>query len=220
MEFNEKDAYTIYCCDVETTGLLDECDVIELSMLRLTSTKNGFDEEQKTWCIKALNIEAIQAEALKINGHKYEDITWQSEYGKNTYKEPKDVIQEIELWMMDDEKSSIDRIFLGQNADYDKKMLENMWKRAGTEQTFPFNLAKGNRILDTKQLALLVDVCTGKRRARYDLTGLVKAFGIKKGKSHTATDDTKMTSDLAVKVISAVRQAIIEHFNEAYIEEK
>ena len=75
--------YVLYVADCETTGFnFVTNDVIEVSFYRLS------DGVQKTWCIKPLNVETIGAEALRVNGHKYEDLIHQTKYGKEIYREP------------------------------------------------------------------------------------------------------------------------------------
>ena len=193
------DSYALIICDCETTGLSPiKNDVIEISMIRLTlNDKNEYDEEQKTWCLRPLDISTIEEEALAINKHELNDLLHNTQYGKDTYKEPSEVIIEIEKWIAEDGFSSVD-----------------------SSQTFPFSLERNNRIIDTKELAILVDICNNRRRLRYDLSGLVKAFGVKKGKAHRAAEDTKMTADLFVKIVKAVRGALREHFGDAYLKDE
>lgn len=213
------DSYIIYVIDTETTGLIHSVhDVIEISAIRLIDTGSGFTEEQKTWLVKALNPSSAEMEALKINGHKLEDISWQTEYGKNNYVDANDVVADIEKWILEDGFSSMDRIFAGQNPIFDIEALKSLWKKTGNENTFPFSLERNNRIIDTKQIAAFIDVCNGKRRLRYDLSGLVKSFGIKKGKAHRAAEDTKMTADLLVKFITGIQAPVKESFKDCYLE--
>ncbi len=209
--------YIIYVCDTETTGLDNTLnEVIEVSFLRvyLNFSDDGSiktSEDQKTWCIKAYNAQSIQDDALKINGHKREDILHQSKFGQENYLEAKDVIAQIELWMLDDFHSSLDRIFAGQNPMFDIGFLQKLWKEHSTIESFPFAIQNGNRVLDTKQLAILTDVCLGQRREKYNLTSLAKDFGITRRKAHRAEDDTRMTADLLIKFISAMRPSIVQN---------
>ena len=86
--------YVIYVADVETTGLDSRIhDVIELSLNRLS------DNVQKTWCLKPLNIPGIDPGALRVNGHKLEDLKHETKHGRETYLDPRKVIVEIENWM-------------------------------------------------------------------------------------------------------------------------
>ena len=83
--------YVIYVGDTETTGLDSRLnDVIELSLCRLT------DGEQKTWCLRPINPGNIDQGALRVNGHKIEDLTGQTKEGREKYLDPNKVIIEIE----------------------------------------------------------------------------------------------------------------------------
>jgi len=214
----ENVGYTIYVCDTETTSLNPETgDVIEVSMCRLLISKDGKHErEQKTWLIKALNPAGIEDEALAVSGHKREDITHFSKFGKENYRLAADVVAEIEEWIACDDVSAIDRIFAGQNPMFDVSHLQALWRKVGCENTFPFALEKGNRIIDTRQIAILIDLCTGRRRQYYNLSSLVKAFGVKKGKAHQAAEDVRMTTDLLLAYLEPLISIIVEKFSNCY----
>jgi len=200
-------SFVIYICDTETTGLdPQENDVIEVSFWRLS------DNEQKTWCAKAVNTEAISDKALKVNKHKKEDILLKTAFGKETYKEPADVISEIEVWTMGDGVSIEDRVFVGQNPQFDYDFLRGFWEKANSIETFPFS----NFIIDTIQLTKFIDLCTGKRRQRYNLSSLVKDFGVVKGKAHRAAEDVKMTKDLFLRQFEPIKDIVAEKFDAAY----
>jgi DNA polymerase III epsilon subunit-like protein len=210
--------YIIYVIDTETTGIDPvEHDVIEISAARFTLGNTNID--QKTWLLKALNPASITERALEVNKHKRADITHQTAYGRKHYLEPADVILDIEQWFMDDDESSMDRIFAGQNVMFDVRMLLNLWRKVDSSDTFPFDIdsvSRGNRIIDTKQLALIVDICTGHRRQYYNLGTLVKFFGAKKAKAHTAAGDVQMTTDLFMKILEVFTPAAIEKFSKLY----
>lgn len=214
------EGYVIYINDTETTGLDPVLnDVIEISMSRLTPKDNGdYDEEQKTWCLKALNPKTIQDDALKINGHKREDILCLTKYGKETYRLPTEVVDEIETWMLTDNVSSVDRIFAGQNPNFDINAMKELWKRCGRvgEDDFPFYIRNGNRVVDTKQIVALFDICTGRRRKYYNLGSIVKALGVKKGKAHQAAEDVRMTKDVLLKLISMIKIVVATQFKDCY----
>ena len=82
------DGYVLYCIDIESTGLDPSLhDVIEISMCRMTPKGvDDYEEEQKTWLVKAMNPVTIQDEALRINGHKREDICHQTALGAKIIK--------------------------------------------------------------------------------------------------------------------------------------
>lgn len=213
--------FIVYVVDTETTGLSPiENDVIEISMCRLILEGNVPKTEQKTWLLKALNPRTIQDEALAVNGHKREDILHISKFGRDNYKIPSDVIAEIELWIMEDDVSTVDRVFAGQNPMFDVQALQELWKKAGSPTTFPFALDKGHRIIDTTQIVTLFDVCVGKRRLYYNLGSLVKAFGIKKGKAHQAAEDVRMTTDLLIKLMSPIKKVVADSFQDCYPNEE
>ena len=208
--------YIIYVVDTETTGLSAiENDVIEISARRFVMSDCN-NTEQKTWYLKAMNPQTISDEALNINKHKREDILHLTKAGKEKYMLPEEAVSDIEKWIMTDEVSAMDRILVGQNIDFDIKALNALWSKLGCSNTFPFNLEKGARTLDTKMIATLIDVLMGKRRRYYNLGTLVKSFGVKKRTAHRAEDDVIMTSDLFVKMINPLIKSAKESFDDCY----
>ena len=211
--------YILYVCDTETTGQdPQKHDVIEVSFWRIDSKILSGEKielnEQKTWYLTPLNSQAIEEKALYINKHKREDILHQTTEGRELYKNPHETIDEIEAWIMDDDVSLDDRVFIGQNPKFDYDFLVELWKKTGNENSFPFSPF----ILDTIQIARMIDVCMGKKRSRYNLGSLVKDFGVTKARAHRAADDTKMTKDLVVKQLSPIYNIIREHFKDYYTE--
>ena len=197
----------IYCIDTETTGLDPLLnDVIEVSFWRMT------DDDQKTWLIRALNEEHITEKALKINGHNRDDIMVRTAIGKQNYRDPADVVSEIESWIISDGSSVEDRVFLGQNPAFDYDFLKQLWVKAGSPDTFPF----GRTMIDTIQLVRLIDYCSGKKRDKYNLSSLIKDFGVTKQKAHRAAEDVKMTKDLFLKIIEPIKTHISESFKYSY----
>jgi len=184
--------YELYICDTETTGL-DYVDnsPIEISIIRF-STK-----EQKTWKLKALNEDKINLGSLKVNGHKLEDITHKTKIGKETYLDPKNVIIDIENWIMEDNLGAEERIICGHNVDFDKNMLKFLWKKLDSLDTFPF----GRRSLDSFQLEFFLDMIAKSYKESYSLSSLLKKYGVKNEKAHTAEADTKATASLFEKII-------------------
>jgi DNA polymerase III alpha subunit (gram-positive type) len=211
------DQYVLYVQDTETTGLVPGVnEIIEVSFLRIFLKESGPVREQKTWLIRAKKPDTIDDEALAINKHKREDILWQTKFGKENYKEPADAIVEIEAWINEDEMSAHDRVFAGQNPMFDYNHMVEFWKGLDSEDTFPFINGHNKLILDTKQIALFFDVCLGKKREKYGLSSLIKSFGVKKGKTHRADDDARMTADLLQVFIDGSKGSIAESFKDSY----
>jgi DNA polymerase III alpha subunit (gram-positive type) len=171
-----------YHCDTETTGL--DCfknDIIEISFLRAESN------EQKTWLIQPINFDSIQLDALKVNGHKLEDLKHETKYGLN-YRKPSDVIIEIENWLAEDNLTSEDRFLIGHNISFDQYFMKFLWSKCNSSETFPF----GRKILDTLQQARFIDKISNTKRDSYSQVSLAKEFGIKIEKAHSAADDTRV----------------------------
>jgi DNA polymerase III epsilon subunit-like protein len=191
--------YVIYVGDVETTGLDSRLhDVIELSLIRL------IDNEQRTWCIKPFNLADIDAGALRVNGHKLEDLKHETKYGKETYKDPIKTIVEIENWIMDDGFPTERRILCGQNIAFDKERLEQLWIKSNSKDSFPF----GRRTLDTMQIELFLDWCRGFMDEAYSLANLTKKYGVKNDKAHSAAADTKATREVFDKQVDFFKKCL------------
>jgi DNA polymerase III alpha subunit (gram-positive type) len=202
-------SYSIYVFDCETTGLDPQLnDIIEISFLRLS------DGEQKTWCMKPLNVLEISDGALKVNGHKREDILWQTPIGRETYKEPKDIVPEIEAWIISDGSPIEDRVLVGQNVRFDYDFSKELWAKTEAADSFPFK----DFLIDTMQIARFIDLCTEKKRTRYNLGSLVKDFGITKTKAHRAEGDVKMTKDLFLAQFNPIKEFLAKTFSDKYTE--
>jgi len=192
--------YVIYVADVETTGLDSRTsDVIELSLHRLT------DNVQKTWCIKPFNPDGIDADSLRINGHKREDILHQTKEGRERYLDPLKVMVEIENWTMEDGVRTSERILAGQNIGFDVDFLEQMWLKGQAKDSFPFSI---KRMLDTMQIEFFMDLCKGKMSEGYSLKNLTSKYGLKNEKAHTAAADVKVTKDILLKQIEIFKKAL------------
>jgi DNA polymerase III epsilon subunit-like protein len=193
--------FTIYVLDTETTGLdSDKNEIIEISFYRLS------DDVQKTWFLKPNNYDSIQPDALRINGHKLEDLNLSTKYGKETYQDPAKVIVEIENWMGDDLGTSEDRVLVGQNPSFDIGFMKTLWAANKSSETFPFG--KRPFVLDTRQIALFMDIATNKRNDYYNLGSLVEKYGVKKEKSHRSDSDTRMTKDVFLAQMQIVADAL------------
>jgi len=189
--------YVFYVADCETTGLDSRLhDIIELSLLRLS------DGEQKTWYIKPINPNNIEAAALRINGHKLEDITWQTKAGRDRYMEPAKAIIEIENWMMEDGVPAEQRMLVGQNIAFDRERFEQLWIKCNSKDSFPF----GRRVMDTMIIEVFLDWCKTqlsglnfKMAEGYSLNNLTKKYGVKNDKAHAADADVRATRDVFLK---------------------
>jgi DNA polymerase III epsilon subunit-like protein len=186
----------IYYCDVESTGLdFYKHSPIEISLIR-NSTK-----EQKTWFLAPLDIENIDLDALKMNHNKYEDVIGKTKEGKLKYIDPRKVLIDIENWIVDDNMTTNERWLCGHNIAFDKYMLEFLWKKCNTFDSFPF----GRRMLDTMQVQLLLDLKDNALSDNYTLSNCIKRYGIKNAKAHSAEADIKATSELFLKQISLMK---------------
>jgi DNA polymerase III alpha subunit (gram-positive type) len=191
--------FEIYGLDCETTGLsyLDH-EIIEMSFYRLS------DDSQKTWCLKPANPDKCEQEALRINGHKIEDLKHQTKFGVETYRDPGLVLVEVENWFLEDCVAPTDRILLGQNCIFDLQFLQSLWKTYASLETFPFG--KRPALLDTMQIARFLDIVEGKRNDFYNLGSLVDRYGVKKEKAHQAAADTRMTKEVFLAQLRKVQE--------------
>lgn len=190
----------LYVIDAETSGLSAQkgCEIIELSIYRLS------DHTQKTWCLRPTNFDAIEPEALRINNHKFDDLRHLTKFGAETYLDPAKVIVDIENWMAQDLVSSGERVLCGQNIQFDLTFMEKLWADNNATETFPFG--KRPLLLDTKQIALFLDVATGEKSEFYNLSSLVNKYGVKKEKAHRADSDTRVTKNVLLKQLDMVSQ--------------
>jgi DNA polymerase III alpha subunit (gram-positive type) len=177
--------YSIIGADCETDGLDPRKNSpIEVCFYKLNS------DECRTWCLKTLTApEDIQNEALKINGHKRGDILHLTASSKEKYLIPQDTLAEMENWLMEDGAATDQRMLLGHNIRFDHEMLSCLWRRCGSEGTFPFNT---KYMIDTMTIEFSLDYASGKFGEGYSLRNLVKKYGLRNEKSHTAEADTKV----------------------------
>lgn len=199
--------FAIYILDTETTGLDPLTnEVIEISIYRLN------DNVQRTWCIKPDKYDTISPDSLRINGHKIQDLKHQTEFGKETYQVLKKVLPDIENFFMEDGEASDARILVGQNCSFDLGFIKEMWLKENTMDTFPF----GNRpkMIDTMQLALFLDLVNGERSQYYNLGSLIKKYGIKNTKAHSATADTLATKELFMAQLNYTKSKLSEKVDE------
>lgn len=194
--------YIFYVCDTETTGLsATEHDVIELSLYRLGA---DIEAAQKTWCLKPLNPNNVEPAALRINGHKIDDLTHKTKEGRDRYIDPNVALIEIENWLVEDGFPAEKRCLIGQNISFDKERLENLWIKCGSKDSFPF----GRRYMDTMIFALMMDYAEGTFSDNYSLSGLIKKYGIKNTKAHSAAADVLATKELFEAQMSDIRKKL------------
>lgn len=190
----------MYVTDTETTGLISHInDIIELSLYRLN------DNTQKTWFVKPINIDAIDLGALRVNGHKIEDLRLETKYGRDTYQDPMKTIIEIENWIAEDGAPTENRILCGHNVHFDKNMLEQFWIKCNSKDSYP--LSK-KRTLDTMQIEFFLDLCKGSMAEGYSLFNLTKKYGVKNEKAHSAASDTKTTKEILEKQIEIFKKIL------------
>jgi DNA polymerase III epsilon subunit-like protein len=191
--------YVIYVCDTETTGLdARENDIIELSLYRLT------DNVQKTWFFRPLNYNTIDAGALRVNGHKIEDLKLETKYGRETYLDPVKTLVEIENWIAEDGVPNENRVLCGQHIAFDKAGLEQLWKKCDAKDSYPF----GRRSFDTMMIEFFMDWCKGSMADGYSLANLVRKYGIKNEKAHSAAADTKATKEVFEKQVEYFKKIL------------
>lgn len=192
--------YVIYLADTETTGLDSRSnDIIELSLYRLN------DDMQKTWFIKPIDVTAIDPGALRVNGHKMEDLKLETKYGRETYKDPMKVIVEVENFIAEDGLPTDNRILCGHNVHFDKNMLEQFWIKCQSSDSYPLSR---KRTLDTMQIEFFLDWCKGSMAEGYSLANLVKKYGVKNEKAHSAAADTKATKEVFVKQVEIFKKIL------------
>lgn len=194
--------FSIYVLDTETTGTIPtEHDVIEVSIYRLN------DDQQKTWYLKPLNYASISKDALRVNGHKLEDLKLETKDGREKYKDPNKVLVEIENWLAEDGVSADERIFVAHNAAFDREMLKQLWIKCKSEGTFPFN---ERYYLDTMQIEFFLELCKREFGDGYSLKLLCRKYGIKNENAHTADADTKALVGVFKKQIEFFQKLLVK----------
>jgi DNA polymerase III subunit alpha, Gram-positive type len=198
------DKFSLFALDTETTGLdPTKHDIIEISIYRLN------DDEQRTWFMKPSNYDAIEPDALRVNGAKLEDLKHQTKEGREKYRDPAIVLPEIEGWLLEDMTSPEDKILVGQNIGFDCDFIQALWAKNNASETFPFGTRP--RLLDTMQIELLLDLARGERSEYYNLGSLVEKHGVKRERAHKASNDTRMTKNVFLSQLDIVKKAFDEN---------
>jgi len=180
--------FELYGCDCESTGLDPlKNEPIEITFIRLST------DECKTWCLKPLNPDNIEADALRVNGHKLDDLLHRTAEGRSRYLNPERVLVDMENWLAKDELPSDQRILLGHNVHFDREMLASLWRKCDSYDTFPLN---NKYALDTMQIEFFLDHIKGEYGEGYSLRNLARNYKVKQDKAHTAEDDTKVMTEI------------------------
>ena|SRR5271166_3856896 len=196
--------YSFYVTDIETTGLNSHLhDVIELSMYRLGEEA---DRAQKTWCFKPLTPETIDPGALRVNGHKLDDLLWKTKEGRERYIDPNIALVDIENWMAGDGLPAEKRFLIGQNVAFDKERLEVLWTKCNSKDSFPI----GRRVMDTMVLELFFDFCKGEFAEGYSLANIIKKYGVKNDKAHSAASDVRATKEVFEKQVAFFKTLLVK----------
>lgn len=192
----------LYVADTETTGT--DCklhDIVELSLYRLS------DNAQKTFFIQPTHWDTIEEAALRVNGHKLEDLKrgfrLEEDGTKTIYQKPEKALVDIETFLMEDLVTAMERALVGHNITFDRGFLQELWARCSQAETYPF----GRMYLDTMQIAFFLDYVNDSiRDGGYHLGGVVKAWEVKKEKAHRADADVRMTKDVFLKMVAAAKK--------------
>jgi DNA polymerase III alpha subunit (gram-positive type) len=96
------------------------------------------------------------------------------------------------------------RALLGQNISFDKDMLEQLWIKCDSKDSFPF----GRRYLDTMIVEIFLDYCKGEIGEGYSLSNLVKKYAVRNEKAHTAEADVKATKEVFLKQVAYLKDII------------
>lgn len=191
--------YSFYVLDCESTGLDTHLnDPIEISIFRLNSNEDA----HRTWHLKPFNKDTIEAGALKVNGHKLEDLLHQTKEGREKYLDPHKVIVDIENWISTDGMPAEKRFMIGQNVAFDKELLEQLWIKCGAKDAFPF----GRRYMDTMIIELFTDYCKGQFAEGYNLKNILKKYNIKNERAHSASADVAATKQLFEKQVEIFKK--------------
>lgn len=186
--------YELYAIDTETNGLSPvDHSPIEISIIRISTN------EQRTWLLKPIDVEKTQPDALRINGHKLEDLKGLTKEGREKYIDPNKILIEIENWLLEDMSTAMSRLIVGHNSPFDRSMLIELWRKCNSSGTFPFN---NRHSMDTMQIELVSDLVKGAfSETGYSLNSLCKKYGIVNSKAHSASADILATTELFKKQI-------------------
>lgn len=186
-------SFQLYVVDTETTGLsyIDHSPV-EISIYRMS------DNSQKTWFLKPINPDNIEADAARVNGYNIDDLRGLTKVGREKYLNPNKVLIDIEDWLNEDMCTSSHRVMVGQNVGFDKNMLQELWRKCEKQETFPFS---EKYTIDTMCIEFFMNFCQGNIGEAYSLSALTKKYGVKNEKAHTAESDVLATLGVFTKQV-------------------
>ena len=107
-------------------------------------------------------------------------------------------------WLMEDDLPKENRVMVAQNCAFDKRMLEQLWIKCNSNDSFPF----GRRTLDTMQIEFFLNLCQNKMLEGYSLSNITKKYGIKNDKAHSAASDTKATKEVFQKQVDFFKNVL------------
>lgn len=192
--------YQLYFVDCETTGLDENLhEPIEISIYRLS------DNAQKTWFLKPINISNIDQGALRVSGYSLDDLKGLTKDGKEKFLSANKQIIDIENWLNEDNLRSDNRLMVGHNVDFDRRMMAALWKKCETYETFPFSVKHS---LDTMIIEFFMDYSYNEIAEGYNLNSLCKKYGVVNAKAHTASEDVKATLGIFNKQIEKFQKLI------------
>lgn len=92
--------------------------------------------------------------------------------------------------------------FVGHNVGFDYFMMQFLWKKCNSFDSFPF----GRRTIDTMGIEFILDLAKDVKGANYSLNSLCKKYSVKNDSAHSASADTRAAKDLFIKQIDLIKQ--------------
>jgi DNA polymerase III epsilon subunit-like protein len=173
-----------FAVDTETTGVTDQHEVIEVSVIRCS------DKVQITRFIFAEHPERASLDALRVTGKTLNDLK------VGISKE--EAVQDLEKFFESDGLTPAHRCMVAHNEAFDRRFLHALWAKCG--KTFPANM-----FLDTMQMARAAAKNMGLVKPKVNLEAACDLFKIKKTATfHNAKMDTRNTYFLWKKLSEEV----------------
>jgi len=170
--------------DTETTGVTDQHEIVEISMIRCSN------KVQITKFIRAEFPERASLDALKITGKTMADLR------VGISKE--EAVEEIEKFLNEDGLTAAHRCMVAHNEAFDRRFLQALWAKCG--KSFPANM-----FLDTMQMTRSAAKNMGLVKPKVNLQAACDLFQIKKTATfHNAKMETRNTFFLWKKLSEEV----------------